>query len=204
VLILALSFVAAESANVVSQDETAASQRISSAAVARKLSSQNPVERREAAEELARMAAIEHRRLVEGYRVQEKDSRVRLALDWALYRMGKNERLFQLVRALDSKKFSEQAVGYLKQLESPEPLYIFLEHVNGNTQIRLLEVLAAIGNDSTLERIKPFTLSLDPGIADAAKFAEREITNRLQEPPTVEPKRQRKVGSTENEPPSWQ
>ena len=135
VLILALSFVAAESANVVSQDETAASQRISSAAVARKLSSQNPVERREAAEELARLAAIEHRRLVEGYRVQEKDARVRLALDWALYRMGKNESLFQLVRALDSKKFSEQTVGYLKQLESPEPLYIFLEHVNGNTQI---------------------------------------------------------------------
>src|SRR5690242_20621744 len=68
---------------------------IDSATVAHKLSSPNPLERRAAAEELARLAATEHRRLVEGYRVQEKDSRVRLAMDWALYRMGKNESLFQ-------------------------------------------------------------------------------------------------------------
>jgi hypothetical protein len=188
-------------ANSVLQDEPSAAQRIDSSMVARKLSSPNPIERREAAEELARLAAIEHRRLVEGYRVQEKDARVRLALDWALYRLGKNESLFQVVRVLDSKKQGEQAVGYLKQLESPEPLYKFLEHVNGNTQIRLLEILASIGDATTLERIKPYTESLDPGIADAAKFAEREITNRLQDTVAPEPKRERRVGSTESEPP---
>ena len=200
-LILIFSSFVAGAASVVAQDEAGASQSVNSATVARKLSSVNAVERREAAEELARLAAVEHRRLVEGYRVQERDARVRLALDWALYRMGKNESLFQLVRALGSKKQAEQSVGYLKQLESPEPLYIFLNHVNGNTQIRLLEVLAATGNEGTLERIKPFTESLDPGIADAAKFAEREINLRLQETTAPEPKRQRKVGSNENEPP---
>src|SRR5687768_12812594 len=117
-------------ANITQQDEVDASRRIDSALVARKLSSQNPNERREAAEELARMAAVEHRRLVEGYRVQEKDARVRLALEWALYRMGKNESLFPLVRALDAKKQAEQSVAYLKQLETPDPLYIFLKRVN--------------------------------------------------------------------------
>jgi HEAT repeat protein len=188
---------ASASAALNRQDDVDAARRVDSATVARKLSSQNPNERRESAEELARMAAIEHRRLVEGYRVQEKDSRVRLALDWALYRMGKSESLFPLVRALDSKKQSEQSVAYLKQLETPDPLYVFLKHVNGNTQIRLLEVLAAVGNVGTLEQIKPFTESLDPGIADAARVAEREINARLQETPTVEPKRQRKVGSGE-------
>src|SRR5918998_1206933 len=166
-----------------------------SAAVARKLSSRIASERRAAAEELARLAAVEHRRLAEGYRVQEKDTRVKLALDWALYRMGKNETLFQLVNALDEKKQAEQAVAYLRQLEGPEPLYVFLGRVNGHTQARLLEVLAAVGDRGTLEKIQPYTQSLDPLIADAAKFAEREITIRVEETPAVEPKRERKTGN---------
>ncbi|HLM59095.1 MAG TPA: hypothetical protein VK422_23525, partial [Pyrinomonadaceae bacterium] len=126
-----------------------------SASVSRRLSSRLASERRGAAEELARLAAVEHRRLVEGYRVQEKDDAVKNALDWALYRMGKSESLFPLVRSLDSKKHAGQAVGYLKQLDEPRPLYVFLDRVNGNTQIRLLEVLAAVGDRDTLERIRP-------------------------------------------------
>jgi hypothetical protein len=173
--------------------------RPDSAAVARRLSSRNPLERRGAAEELARAAAVEHRRLVEGYRVQEKDSKVKLALDWALYRMGRGESLFPLVEALDEKNLAEQSVGYLKQLETAAPLYIFLERVNGKTTVRLLEVLAHLGDRDTLERVKPFAASLDPAIADAAKFAEREITIRLEETPVIEPKRERKVGQTEPE-----
>ena len=183
------------------QDEPSKAQGADSSAVARKLSSRIASERRAAAEELARLAAVEHRRLAEGYRAQEKDSRVKLALDWALYRMGKNETLFQLVGALDEKKQAEQSVGYLKQLEGPEPLYVFLGRVNGYTQARLLEVLAAVGDRGTLEKIQPYTQSLDPLIADAAKFAEREITIRVEETPAPEPKRGRKVGqSAETEP----
>jgi hypothetical protein len=197
-----LAACASASAMAHAQDDSGNPARIDSATVARRLSSQLPAERREAAEELARLAAVEHRRLAEGYRAQEKDARVRLALDWALYRMGKGESLFAVVRALEEKKLAEQSVGYLKQLEGPGPLYVFLEHVNGNTLIRLLEVLAAIGDRATLERVKPYTESLDPGIADAAKFAEREIGIRLQEQPAVEPKRPRRVGeSDESQPP---
>jgi hypothetical protein len=185
-----------------SHDDATDASGVASATVARKLSSRNPLERRAAAEELARLAAVEHRRLAEGYRAQERDARVRLALDWALYRMGKNESLFPLVRSLEERKQAEQAVAYLKQLEGPEPLYVFLNRVNGNTQIRLLEVLAAVGDRGTLEKIRPFTASLDPGIADAARFAEREINIRLEETPAVEPKRERKVGNTnDTEPP---
>ncbi len=170
-----------------------------STALAKRLSSRLPAQRREAAEELARAAAPEHRRLLEGYRVQESDARVRVAMDWALYRMGKGEALFAVVRALDSKQV-EQAVAYLKQIEGPDPLYIFLNRVNGNTRIRLLEVLAETGNAGTLAEIKPFTESLDPAIADAAKFAEREITIRLEETPAAEPKRPRRTGSASSEP----
>jgi HEAT repeat protein len=186
--------VAAAAAPPRARQDAAAALRPDSATIARKLSDRSPFVRRQAAEELARLAAVEHLRLVEGYRVQEKDARARAALDWALYRMGRGERLFPLVAALDSKKLSEQVVGYLKQLETPEPLYVFLGRVNGNTRIRLLEVLAGVGDEGTLEKIKPFTASLDPGISDAARFAEREITIRLGERPVVEPKRERRVG----------
>ena len=198
-LALTVILLFASGASALAQDESVNPSGLDSATVARKLSSRNPVERREAAEALARAAAVDHRRLTEGYRAQEKDTRVRVALDWALYRMGKNEALFGVVDAVDSKKTAEQAVGYLKQIEAPEPLYVFLGRVNGNTLIRVLEVLASVGDSATLERVKPFTESLDPGIADAAKFAEQEITHRLQEPPAAEPKRQRKVGGTPNE-----
>jgi HEAT repeat protein len=197
-LVLLLMF----AGHTLAQEESHGALAIDSASVARKLSSRYPVERRTAAEELARVAAVEHRRLTEGYRAQERDERVRLALDWALYRMGKGESLFPLVRSLDEKKYAAQTVAYLKQLETPEPLYVFLARVNGNTRIRLLEVLAAVGDRGTLEKIKPYTESLDPGIADAAKFAEREIGIRLEETPAAEPKRQRKVGSADDpEPP---
>ena len=197
--LLTLALLSLFAAHASAQDGASNAPAADSAAVARKLSSRNAFERRAAAEELARLASVEHRRLAEGYRAQEKDSRVKLALDWALYRMGKNESLFPLVRALDEKKEAEQAVGYLKQLEGPDPLYVFLDRVNGNTRIRLLEVLAAVGDRDTLERLKPFAESLDPGIADAAKFAEREITLRLEDAQSVETKRPRRTG---NEPPS--
>src|SRR5215210_4486152 len=126
ILTLALLSLLATPALVRSQD---------SSTVARKLSSRIASERRAAAEELARLAAVEHRRLVEGYRAQEKDARARLALDWALYRMGRFESLYQLVDALDEKKQAEQVVAYLKQLDGPQPLYVFLAVVNGNTKI---------------------------------------------------------------------
>lgn len=188
------------SAQVFAQDDAEVESKQDSAAVARRLSSRNAFERREAAEEIARLAATEHRRLVEGYRVQEKDARVQVAMDWALYRLGKGEAIYPLVRALDSKQ-ADQVVKYLSGLETPAPLYAVLPRVNGNTQIRLLEVLAHVGDRETLEQIKPYTASLDPGIADAAKFAEREITIRLEETPAPEPKRQRQVSKGETSEP---
>lgn len=191
----------APAAAKVSAQESAAGQGPDSSAVAKKLADRTPSVRRKAAEELARLAATEHRRLVEGYRVQEKDAGVRAALDWALYRMGRNESLFPLVAELGAKKYPEQIVGYLKQLETPSPLYVFLNRVNGNAKIRLLEVLAVVGDAETLEVVRPLAESLDPGISDAARFAEREINIRVSERPVVEPKRERKVGSADREEP---
>ena len=163
---------------------------------AKRLINRDPLVRQQAAEELARLSATDWRKLVEGYRQQESDSRVKLALDWALYRMGKTETLYTIVRALDSSR-SVQAKSYLEKLDSPEPLYVFLESGNDKVKVRLLEVLAHIGDAGTLERIKPYTTSLDRKTASAAQVSMREINARLAREQPDAPTRPRRVGSGE-------
>src|ERR1051325_472364 len=174
------------------EDDTTSTAR-SSAMVAGRLASRDPLERQHAAEELARTGATEQLRLVSGYRLQERDARVRLALDWALYSTEKTETLFTIVRNLDSSR-RNQAANYLEQLEAPEPLYIFLERVNDNTKIQLLEVLARLGDEKTIDRINPYTSSYDPRIANAAQFAIREINRRQSQP--AQSTRPRQTGNT--------
>jgi hypothetical protein len=165
----------------------------------KQLGSRDPLVRQHGAEELARLEAADQRRVVEGYRLQEKNERVRLALDWALYRFGKKESLFSVTRALDSSR-SAQASSYLLTLDSPEPLYLFLERMNGNMQVKLLEILAKIGNAETLGKIKPYAESYDPKIAEAAKKAASEIEGRVGQAPTNTTTRPRQVGSGESSP----
>src|ERR1043165_9606628 len=69
---------------------------------AKGLGSTDPHVRQRSAEALARLAATSQRKLVEGYQLQEKNKEVRLALDWALYRMGRAEALYRIVDELDS------------------------------------------------------------------------------------------------------
>ncbi|MBA3247735.1 MAG: HEAT repeat domain-containing protein [Pyrinomonadaceae bacterium] len=165
--------------------------------VMRDLTNRDPLVRQRAAEELARLAATDQRRLLEGYHLQEPDKRVRLALDWALYRTGKESALYSLVGALDSAKLYTQAQGYLSELEGPPPLYKFLAAGNGNTQLRLLEVFARNGDAGTLEIVKPFEASSDPKLADAARFAAREINLRLAQTPPITNIRPRQAGQVQ-------
>ncbi len=163
-------------------DESVDATHQSALITVRRLINRDAVERQRAAEELARLADPQPRNLVEGYRLQEKNARVRLALDWALYRMGKREALFNVVQSLDSSR-KNQSEAYLAQLETPEPLYKFLNLVNATTKIKLLESFARNGDAATIEQIKPYTAAPDPRIADAAQFATREIERRLAQPP---------------------
>src|ERR1041385_4671472 len=96
---------------------------------AKQLSSPDAHVRQRSAEALARLAATDQRKLVEGYQLQEKNKAVRLALDWALYRMGRAESLYRIVDDLDSGR-QEQAIGYLAEFESPDVLYPFLKRAN--------------------------------------------------------------------------
>ena len=192
-LCIALFLVFAIAAGVRAQsEEVGAIGGSSTTEAATQLANRDPLLRQHAAEELAQRASTSNRKMLEGYRLQEKNSRVKLALDWALYRTGKREALFAVIRALDSSRF-EQAKTYLAGLETPEPLYLFLDRVNGNTQIRLIEVLEKIGDAGTLDRLKPYAESFDLKIAETAQVAIREIEQRLGQTPTNTTTRPRQV-----------
>src|ERR1044072_81374 len=157
--------------------------RSNPAEFAKGLGSTDPHVRQRSAEALARLAATDQRKLVEGHQLQEKNKEVRLALDWALYRMGKAEALYTVVADLDSGR-QEQAVGYLAELESPDLLYPFLKRTNNAPRLNagLLEALARIGDAQTLDVIQPFLESHQPYVAEAAENAHDEIEKRLGEP----------------------
>src|SRR5437868_1399226 len=76
--------------------------RSNPAEFSKQLASPDANVRRRSAEALARLAATDQRKLVEGYQLQEKNKEVHLALDWALYRMGRSDALYRVVRDLDS------------------------------------------------------------------------------------------------------
>jgi HEAT repeat protein len=150
---------------------------------AKQLNSPDALVRQRSAEALARLAAVDQLKLVEGYRLQESNKDVRLALDWALYRMGKSDALYRIVDELDSGR-QAQAVGYLSELESPDVLYPFLKRANNAPRINagLIKALARIGDAQTLDLIKPFRESHQPSVAEAAEIAHDEIEKRLGEP----------------------
>ena len=175
----------------------AADPRTNSASVAQQLGSIDPTVRRAAAESLAQLAAVDQKKVVEGFRLQEKDKKVRLALDWALYRMGKSEALFQLVRELDSSRH-KQAVAYLGQVDSPSVLYPFLRNEDNlpRVTVGLIESLSRIGDAETLELIEPFRRSFYPGVAEAAEKSTEEIEKRLAQIEESRPTRPRTIGKT--------
>jgi HEAT repeat protein len=168
---------------------------------AKQLSSLDPNVRRRSAEALAHLAATDQRKLVEGYQLQEKNKEVRLALDWALYRMGRSEALYRIVHELDSGR-QDQAVGYLSELESPDLLYPFLQKQNNPPRVNagLLKALARIGDAQTLDLLKPFRESHQPYVAEAAEIAHDEIEKRLAEPATSTRVRPRTVEKATDKP----
>jgi len=175
--------------------------RANPAEFAKKLGDTDPLVRRRSAEALARLAAADQLKLVEGYQLQEKNREVRLALDWALYRMGRNEALYRIVHDLDSGR-QEQAVGYLAELDSPDLLYPFLKKENNPPRVNagLLKALARIGDAQTLDLIEPFRESHQPYVAEAAEIAHDEIEKRLGEPASATRSRPRTVEKSPDKP----
>ncbi len=195
-LLAGASFTALGQTGTLPQDGVDA--RADSAGLASQLGHVDPLVRQRAAEALAQLAATNQKKIVEGYQLQEKNKGVRLALDWALHRMGKAETLFRIVRELDSSRH-DQAVGYLKQLDSANLLYPFLKQNRNSAKVTvgLLEVLAHLGDGVTVEMITPLRDSFVPGVAEAAEVAIERIEARIGQSDTTSPSRPRTVGAAE-------
>ena len=157
--------------------------RANTSDLARQLGNPDSLVRQKSAEALARLAATDQKKVVEGYQLQEKNKEVRLALDWALYRMGHSEALFRIVKELDSGR-QDQAVGYLSELENPDLLYAYLQKHDNRPRVNagLMKVFSRIGNSETLEMIRPYRESLQPNVAQAAEAASDEIEKRIGQP----------------------
>ena len=182
---LAIVFISSVATAVSGQSQTpidGIDARTNTAELAKQLSDADPNVRQRSAEALARLAAADQTKLVEGYYLQEKNKEVRLAMDWALYRFGKSQSLFRIVHDLDSGR-QEQAIGYLSKLESPDVLYPFLKKSNNAPRVNVgvLKALALIGNAQTIEVIKPYLESVQPYVAEAAENATDEINKRIGE-----------------------
>lgn len=163
-----------------------------------KLADRDPLIRQRSAEALARLAATDQLKLVQGYQLQEKNKDVRLALDWALYRMGKTELLYRIVQELDSGR-QTQAVGYLSELDTPDLLYPFLAKANNPSRVTagLVKALGRIGDEKSLALIEPLRESFQPNVAEAAETAYDEIEKRLGQSGPALPGRPRTTGKPE-------
>jgi len=170
--------------------------RADTAELGRQLGNADALMRQRAAEALAHLAATDQKKLLEGYYLQEKNKTVRLALEWALYRVGKEETLFRIVSDLDSSR-REQALGYLSQLDSPDALFPFLERKDNRPKVTvgIIEVLGRAGNAATREKLEPFRDSFAPGVAAAAEKAIDEIDARGTQAGPAKPTRPRTVGN---------
>jgi hypothetical protein len=115
-------------------------------------------------------------------------------MDWALYRMGKSDMLFRIVRELDSGRH-DQAVGYLSKVDTPSLLHSYLkdEDKPARITIGLLEALTVLGDQESLTLIAPFRDSFLPGVAAAAETAIEKIEARLAQTEPAKPTRPRSV-----------
>jgi len=170
--------------------------RTDTTALGRQLGSADPLVRQRAAEALAQLAATDQKKMLEGYYLQEKNKTVRLALEWALYRTGKEEALFRIVRELDSTRH-DQAFGYLTQLDSPDLLFPFLQRQDSRPKVTvgIIEVLGRSGNAETRAKLEPFRDSFQPGVAAAAEKAIDDIDARATQAGPTKPTRPRTVSN---------
>ena len=134
--------------------------------------------RRYGAEGLGRMADSSVTLDVAKKYLREDSGNVRLAMGFALFRMGREEHLVELV----DKVGDDQAYFYLLEFEPAEvaKLYPYLSNEKASTQTRLLDVIGMRGDMSALSIVQPMVESKDENVVSAANLAIRRLRGRHQ------------------------
>lgn len=139
--------------------------------------------RQAASEGLARVADPQSQDELEKVMTVEKDADVKLAIEFALAALGKQDDLNELVNEMDSKARGDVARSYLTELaRSPAflpKLYPYVQSPNVEVRKRLCDVLMYSGDQTSFEPLD--RLSHDPSsdVAAQAVRAKRAIRARL-------------------------
>jgi HEAT repeat protein len=142
--------------------------------------------RQGAAEGLARVADPQSLGPLEKALMAEKDAGPRLAIEFALAALGKEDALSDLVSDLGSKMRGDVARTYLTEL-SRKPaflprLYPYLQSPDNTIRKRVCEVLMYSGDQSSLPQLDRLEHDPDTAVAAAALRAKRAIRARLDAP----------------------
>ncbi len=134
--------------------------------------------RRYGAEGLGRLGDPDTTTPVARAYLRESSSNAKLAMSFALYRLGRQEHLDELVANVGK----DQALNYLLEFDSAQvaKLYPYLGLDVGQTA-RLFEVIGSRGDRSALPIAEKFSASPETSIASAANTAIRRLRARLGE-----------------------
>jgi len=134
--------------------------------------------RRFGAEGLGRSKSESHLSLIAKKYLREDSSDVKLAMGFALFRLGREEHLVELV---DNAQ-KDQAYYYLLEFEPEEvkALYPYVQTEKKAIRIRLIDVLGLRGDASAIPLVEEMSSSEDADIASSANVALRRLRARQQ------------------------
>lgn len=140
------------------------------------LSDDRAVFRRFGAEGLGRSASKDHVSLVAKKYLRENSSDAKLAMSFALFRLGREEHLLELIDNAEK----DQAYFYLLELETEEvkALYAYVQTEKKAIKIKLLDVIGLRGDATGESLVLEMSSSEDPDVASAANLALRRLRAR--------------------------
>jgi HEAT repeat protein len=140
--------------------------------------------RQAAAEGLARAADPQSLGELEKAVSAEKDAEVKVAIEYAISALGKQDYLSSLVSELGSKTRGDVARAYLTELARDPTflprLYPYLQSQDAGVRKRLCMVLMYSGDQSSLEPLDRLSHDPDSDVAAQALRAKRAIRARVQ------------------------
>ncbi len=139
------------------------------------LEDQRPFYRRYGAEGIGRIGdKAEVSRMATAY-LREKDEEVKLAMSFALYRLGRDEHLLELAQGGD------QGSSYLLELDSSEipKLYPYARSEKDAVKVRVLNVIGLRGDRTALPVVEEFMGHKNADVVSAANLAVRRLRGRF-------------------------
>lgn len=142
------------------------------------LGDKDPDRRRYAVEGLARIGDPRYADQMSRLLLTEKEREVKLALHFALYKMGSNANTQFIVRKLYTDQ-AEQARAYLLEANDPADLYPHIQSSNKTVRREVIAVLGRIGNRETIKELEPVARTSGTETANTATLAIKQIEWRI-------------------------